>query len=487
MAKLRVAVVGAGLGGIGAGVYLKRYADADVTIFEAEDNVGGTWYRNQFPGAEVDTPSHMYSYSFRPWDWSQPYATQSELVEYMETVVREYGLESSLRLSTRVHEIRYVTNQAEWVVTSESGVETFDAVISAVGMLSDPKVPDWPGAEKFAGQAFHTAHWPKNIDLKGKRVAVVGTGSTASQVVPSVAPHAEKLFLFQRQPAWVVPKADNFYTPERREELRNKKARLKLRYSEFWRREKGSIGGAMDKPGSKFDRAATARALGYIDSVFEGRDDLKKMVTPDYPYLGKRPVQSSEFYPALLRDNVQLVPHAVEEVTADGVIDSTGAKHEIDVLIAATGFKAAQYLSTLPVIGLDDKTLEDYWDGEPQAYMGSMVPGFPNFFMLYGPNTNGYAVLFALEQQAVFAAKSLKRMKKKSATSVEVKQSSFVKYNNWVDKRMRGTSYMMTNNYFKSESGRVVTQWPDGVILFWILSRISVWKATKLNKRRNNY
>lgn len=478
---LRVAIIGAGLGGIGAAVYLKKYTGAEVTIFEAADNIGGTWYRNRFPGAEVDTPSHMYSYSFRSWDWKRPYATQAELVEYMETVVAEQGLQSAIRTSTRVHEARWIEGEHQWVVTSDAGVESFDAVISAVGMLSDPQIPDWPGKETFKGDLFHSIEWPDGLNLAGKRVAVVGTGSTASQIVPKLAQEVAELTLYQRQPGWVIPKAENVYTDERRAELRRRMPRLKLRLSEFWRREKGSIGGALEKPGSKLDTAARARALGYIEATFADRPDLREAVTPDYPYLGKRPVQSSDFYPALLRENVTLVPQAVAEVTPTGIVDATGTHRPADVIVAATGFKAAEYLSTLPVYGRKGQSLEQYWAREPQAFLGTMVPDFPNFFMLYGPNTNGYAVLFAMEQQSFFAAKALRRMMRRGSTSVELRQESYVQFNRWLEKRLANSSYTQASNYFTSPSGRVVTQWPDGVVLFWLMAHFSVPSVTRMS------
>ncbi|WP_217133471.1 flavin-containing monooxygenase [Leucobacter chinensis] len=478
--RLRVAIIGAGLGGIGAAVYMKKHLKAEVVIFEAADHIGGTWYRNRFPGAEVDTPSHMYSYSFHRWDWTRPYATQAELVEYMEATVTRYGLERSIRTSTRVHEARWIEGEHQWVVTSDAGVESFDAVMSAVGMLSDPRIPDWPGKDEFEGDLFHSIEWPEGLDLSGKRVAVVGTGSTASQIVPKLANEVAELTLYQRQPGWVIPKAENVYTDERRAQLRRALPRLKLRLSEFWRREKGSIGGALEKPGSKLDTRAKAKALAYIESVFSEHPELREAVTPDYPYLGKRPIQSSDFYPTLLREHVTLVPHAVAELKPNGVVDALGEFRHADVIVAATGFKAAEYLSTLPVYGRGGRSLQEHWGQEPQAYLGSMVPDFPNFFMLYGPNTNGYAVLFAMEQQALFAAKALRHMLKKRATSVEVRPESHLRFNRWIDKRLANSSYTLASNYFTSPSGRVVTQWPDGVILFWLMARFSVPNVTRL-------
>lgn len=482
--RLRVAIIGAGLGGIAAAVYLKKHARADVVIYEAESSIGGTWYRNRFPGAEVDTPSHMYSYSFRPGDWTRPYAPQAELVRYMEAVVDEYGLADTIRVNTRVSEVRWNETERLWHVQVDGTEETYDAVVSAVGMLSDPKIPDWPGVEDFAGQLFHSAQWPEDADLVGKRVAVVGTGSTACQIVPSIAPIAGHVTLYQRQPSWVIPKAENHYSDERRAELRRTIPRLRLRFREFWRREKRSFAGRLDVPDSKADHAARASARGYIDRVFGDRPDLRAMVTPDYPYLGKRPVQSSEFYPALLRDDVELVPCAVSRIREHGVEDADGNYREVDVVVAATGFKAAQYLSTLPVFGRDGRSLQDSWAEEPRAYLGAMVPGFPNFFMLYGPNSNGFAVLFALEQQSYFAAKTLRRMLRHGGTVVEVKQRAFDRYSRWVDRRLATSSYTRVANYFTSPSGRVVTQWPAGVTAMWLMARGAVHTATTIGPRR---
>ncbi len=481
---LSVAIIGAGLGGIAAAIYIRRAVSADITIFEAEASIGGTWYRNRFPGAEVDTPSHMYSYSFQRHDWPRPYATQAELLDYMNGVVDKYGLRDLIRLSTGIRSVTWHASRQQYELVTTHGEHLwFDSVVSAVGMLSNPLLPSWAKSPSFRGRVFHSAQWPADVDLTGKRVAVVGTGSTAAQIVPAIAHIAAEVHLYQRQPGWVGPKAENVFTLERRTELQRPGAYRRLRMQEFWKREKRAFGGRLNRAGGKHDTAARAAAVERIAAVFAERPDLRAAVTPDYPYMGKRPIQSSVFYPSLLRENVRLHPFAVEELEGDEIIDASGASTAVDIVVCATGFTATEYLAGLPVVGEDGKTLQEVWAGEPEAFLGSVVPGFPNFFMLYGPNTNGYAVLFNLEHQARFAAASLKRMVAAGATTISVRVSVYDRYQRWLQKRLRATAYSKTRNYFTTASGRVVTQWPDGIILFAALTRTAAsWGMSRSHR-----
>ncbi len=468
-----VVIVGAGFAGIAAGVKLCNAGIETFTIIESSAGVGGTWWDNRYPGVEVDVQSHVYSYSFKHYDWSRTHAGQPELQRYLDEIVDEYALRPHLRLNTTVQAAAWDERTHQWTVTVGSGERlTCHMVISAVGFLNLPRYPDWPGLDEFAGPKFHTARWEHDHDLADKRVGVVGTGSTACQVVPEVAKIAAKVYVFQRDPGWIMPKGERDFEPEERAALKRPLNRWRYRLRNLWLLEKGLLGGAVYRPGTKVNHAREQMARAYIDHEFRHHPDLKEVVTPTYPYPGKRPIFASGFYPALKRPNVQLVPRAVEKVTPRGVIDVDGVEHEIDVLVLSTGFHAAEYLPRLRVVGRDSIELHEQWDGEPYAFLGMTVPGFPNFVMMYGPNTNGGEIVANLERQAEYATRVVKRLRDEDVTAIEVRPGACRRYNTWLQQRMLGTSWTTTHTYFVSASGRVVTQWPYGAVLYGLLTKV---------------
>ncbi|MEB4208660.1 NAD(P)/FAD-dependent oxidoreductase [Mycobacterium sp. 94-17] len=467
-----VAIIGGGFAGIAAGVYLTKAGLHDFTIFEKSAGLGGTWRDNTYPGAEVDVHSQLYSYSFRPHDWTRTHARQAELQQYLEDVVSEYGLRSHFRFDTAVDEISWDSTASSYQLRTKDGaMYTFRAVISAVGMLNIPNYPTWPGLDEFAGPKLHTARW-QPIDIAGKKVAVVGTGSSAVQVVPAIAGVAQRVKLFQREPGWIVPKPDRDLSEDERARLRRPRARRRERLRQFWLIEIGQMFGSLHRPGTKINTAAENRCRAYISKVFADRPDLAEAVTPKYPFPGKRPVLTKDFYPALLREDVELVPYAVQSVTAGGVVDARGVEHPADVLVMATGFQPANYLASYRVIGRTGRTLHEFWDGEPQAFAGIMVPEFPNFYILYGPNTNGGEIVSALQRQAEFAVQSIKRLRDETVAHIEVRPSFYRRYNQWIQSSMSKTAWVRSNNYYKSPSGRVVTQWPYGAVIYRTVTKL---------------
>lgn len=461
-----VAVVGGGFAGIAAAVNLAKAGLHDFTVFEKSTGLGGTWWDNRYPGAEVDVHSQLYSFSFRPHDWSRTHARQAELQRYLEDVVDEFGLRKHFRLNTTVDEVVWNDEAGGYVLrTADGELQTFRAVISAVGMLNVPKYPTWPGLDDFAGPKLHTARW-RPVDVTGKTVAVVGTGSSATQVVPSIAGVAGRVLLFQREPGWILPKPDRDLSAAERKRLRRPLARRRERLRQFWMLEMGQLFGSVHRPGSKINRLAEARCRAHIATVFADRPDLAKLLTPTYPFPGKRPVLTKDFYPSLLRDDVELIPHAVASVTRTGVVDVRGVEHPADVLVMATGFAPANYLASYRVVGRTGRTLHDFWDGEPQAFAGITVPEFPNFYILYGPNTNGGEIVSALERQTEFAVRSIKRLRRRNVAAVEVRPWLYRRYNRWVQGAIAKTAWVRANNYYKSPSGRVVTQWPYGAVVY---------------------
>jgi cation diffusion facilitator CzcD-associated flavoprotein CzcO len=477
-------VIGAGFGGIAAGVKLKRAGINTFTIYESSSGIGGTWWDNTYPGAEVDVGSHLYCFSFKPHDWSRTHARQAELQKYLEETVDEFGLRPHLRLGVTVESAAWEDDRHVWTV--RLGDETVDechVLVSAVGFLNVPRYPDWPGLDEFAGPKFHTARWEHEHDLTGKVVAVVGTGSSATQIVPAIQPTVKKLYLFQREPGWVMPKGERDLSAEERATFARRGRRRRERGRQKYLLEKSLWRGHLYRPGTKTNEARRNFCLSYIDRHFAEYPDLRAAVTPDYPYPGKRPIFASSFYPALKKENVELVPRAVVSVTRDGVVDADGVARAIDVLVMATGFQPTNYLSRVRVVGRGGRTLQEQWAGEPRAYLGITVPGFPNFFMLYGPGTNGGEIVTMLESQAEYAVRAVKRMMRERVTAVEVKPGAEARWYRWLQSRMPGTSWTMSKNYFTAANGKIVTQWPYGNTQYRVLTKL-LGRVSEVTRRR---
>lgn len=480
----RVVVVGAGFAGIATGVKLKRAGIETFTVYESSLGIGGTWWDNTYPGCEVDVGSHLYCFSFKPYDWMRTHARQPELQKYLEETVDEFGLRPHLRLGVAVESAAWDDDRHVWRVVLDDGtVDECHVLVSGVGFLNVPRYPNWPGLETFVGSRFHTARWEHQHDLTGKVVAVVGTGSSATQVVPAIQPFVEQLYVFQREPGWVLPKGERDLTDEQRavfaKRWRSLRERVRLKYvleKNLWR-------GEIYRVGTTRNRAREEVCRRYIARQFEGRPELRDAVTPRYPYPGKRPVLASTFYPALKQDNVELVPRAVSSVTRTGIVDSDGVERAVDVIVMATGFQPANYLARLPVAGRDGRTLQEHWAGEPRAYLGITVPGFPNFFVLYGPGTNGGEIVSMLEAQASYAVRVVKRMVRERVTAVEVRPAFESAWNRWLQSRMEGTSWAVTSNYFKSPTGKVVTQWPYGNALYVAMTKL-LGRISETTRRR---
>ena len=481
-----VAIVGAGFGGISAGVALRKAGIHTFTIYEHAESVGGTWWYNQYPGAEVDVESYVYSFPFKRHDWTRTHARQPELHRYLEDAVADFGLLPHLRLRTGVS--RAVWDEAEHVYRLElSTGETVahHVLIGATGFLNIPRQPDWPGLDKFQRPAFHTARWEHEHDLEGKTVAIVGTGSSASQIVPEIADRVGLLYVFQREPGWVVPKGDREYTEAERKRLRHPLHHFLARARWFWDTEKRLWDAGTYRPGAPANRMAEEAARAYIASEFEDRPDLAEAVTPNYPFWGKRPVFSSTFYPALKRPNVELIPEAVESLTETGVVDAKGVEREIDVLVFATGFEATRYLDQIEVVGREGRSLQAYWEGEPRAFLGITVPTFPNLYILYGPGTNGGEIASNLRFQAAYARRAIRRMIRQGVTAIEVKRTWADVYHAWLQSKMHDTAWAVSRNYFANASGKIVTQWPYSALDYQVLIRL-FGRASETARRRED-
>lgn len=474
----RVCIIGAGLGGLGLGVKLKRAGVESFTIFEKSDGPGGTWWDNTYPGACSDVGASLYSYSFMSYDWTRTHPSRDELLDYIQAVIERFDLSEHIRYGTGVREVVWNDHLNRYAVHTESGdIEEFEVVVSAVGMLNVPHYPDWPGLEDFTGPKFHTARWEHEHDLRGRRVAVVGTGSTAVQVVSGIAPIVERLYVFQREPGWIVPKVEREYTSDERARMRRWPAlrrydRAKL-YLSFERLRSAA------EPTSKAQAALRDLCLRHIAESIDD-SELRSTVTPDHPVWCKRPVLSKEFYQSLNRENVELVPHAVARVTEGGLVDAVGVEREIDVLIMATGFGAADYLSTFEIKGRGGRDLHETWAGEPSAFLGLGLPEFPNFYMMYGPGTNGGSIIFKLERQAEWIVRVIERMRRGGLSTVEIRPEAHRRFTSWLDRANTKMAWHHgCHNYFSSPSGRIVTQWPASSTLYWLMTRTLNRIATK--------
>jgi cyclohexanone monooxygenase len=473
MRRVRVAIIGAGFGGIAAAVNLRKRTSADFVIFETAAGVGGTWWHNRYPGCEVDVHSHAYSFSFARYDWPGTHATQPELLRYAEDVVDLFGLRPQLRLSTAVTGVRWLDDEARYELRTEAGdTEYFDVVISAVGLLNVPRIPAWPGLSDFDGAAFHTAQWPAGQDLTGRRVAVVGTGSTAAQVVPAIAGQASALYVFQREPGWIEPKRERAFSPAERWVYRNLPGAQKAHRA--WLFHKAAQRGLAFDLGSRWQAERRAACVAFIESSVTD-PSVRASVTPGYPWGCKRVILASTFYAALNQANVELVPHAVTSVTRSGVIDETGAERAVDVLVLSTGFQPTNFLATLEVRGAGGILLRDAWRSRQSAYLGIMVAGFPNFFILYGPNTNGAGSIIAqLERQAEFAARAVAKLELGRWRYVDTDGVAQDRYVAWIDRQIAAHASAMDSdcaNYYHDSRGANITQWPSSHLKYLITVR----------------
>lgn len=457
-AKPTVAVIGAGPGGIAMGIQLAA-GGFDFTVFDRTDGFGGTWRNNTYPGAACDVPSHFYSYSFalNP-RWSRTYADQPEILAYLERVAAHHGLGAHLVPDTPVRELRWSDESHRWTVTTARGAQhEFDVVVSAVGMLDVPRIPEIPGADRFRGRAFHTSRWDHSASTVGERVAAVGTGASAIQFVPAIAADTASLTVFQRTPTWVGPRFDEVFTDEQLQLFeRDPEAALKLRNKAFEDYELANFDVESD-----ITRYLTRVSRDYLTAQIAD-PDLRALLLPDYPVGCKRPLSSTTWFSALSMPHVRLETSPIVAFTERGLRTEDGAEHEVDTVVFGTGFAANDYLSGLDVVGRGGRRLHDDWADGAEAYVGTTVPGYPNMFTLYGPNTNGVtSIIYILEAQTEFVRRMVDEMVKRRATAVEVDRRPHDAYNAEVQRALSDTVWMANcNNYFRHPSGKNVTQFP---------------------------
>lgn len=461
---MRVAIVGGGPGGLCAGVGLKDAGFDDFVILERDEGVGGTWRRNTYPGCAVDVPSALYSFSFEvKLDWSRPYASQPELLAYMEHVAEKYGLLPHCRFDCEVVGARWNEDTSTWTVSLASGESIeVDVVVSAIGMFNDLAYPDIPGLETFAGASWHSARWNWSHDLSGERVGVIGSAASAVQFVPEIVERAGQVHLFQRTANWVLPKPDEPFTAEQLDEFRRDPSIIMRERENVFARVDGSI--TFSDP----EAVAAAEAFGRAAIGTVEDPVVRAQLVPTHPFGCKRPLISNHFYRAFNRPNLELVTDAIQRITPRSIVTVDGVEREIDTMILATGFATTRYLSAIDVVGRGGRHIEDAWHDGAQAYLGVTTAGFPNLFMLYGPNTNNGSILVMIEAQVAHVVAHLVRLKEEGIAWVDVRQDVMDRYNDEIQDLIAGVEVWQAgcNGYYRTPSGRVVTQWPASMSAF---------------------
>ena len=487
-----VVIVGAGMSGLLAAIRLGQ-AGVPYTVLEKNSDVGGTWFENTYPGCRVDSPNHMYSYSFAPTDWPQHFSPQRVLREYFSRCATDYRLRDHIRFETEVEEIAWDDRTQRWTVQLRARdgrreALAANAVISAVGQLNRPKFPDIPGREAFAGVSFHSARWEHRHDLRGKRIAVVGTGASAFQFVPEIAKQAGDVIVFQRTPPWILPTPDyHADIPAGTHWLLNHVPFYAkwLRFWMFWRVAEGLLSVVkVDPAWPDQERSVSAandqlRALltENIKALVGDDSELLAKAVPIYPPAGKRMLlDNGNWLQSLKRDNVRVVTDPIREITPRGIRTESGEEHAVDVVIYGTGFQANRFLFPMKVKGRGGVDLHAHWDGDPRAYLGITIPGFPNLFCLYGPNTNivvNGSIVFFSECEMRYVMGCLELLMKNHHAAMDCRRDVHDAYNARIDQGNREMAWGTPNvrSWYKNANGRVTQNWPFTLREFWNQTR----------------
>jgi len=449
-------------------VRLRQAGIDDLVVLERADGVGGTWRDNTYPGSACDVPSHLYSFSFAPNPaWSRTYGRQPEIRAYLERVADDFGVRPSLRLGADVRSARWDDDAMVWRLETSRGPLSADVLVSGSGGLVEPRYPDVPGRESFAGPAFHSARWDHGVDLTGKRVAVIGTGASAAQFVPELTRVAAKVVLFQRTPPWVLPRADRTYSELQRRLGRRVPATLRcVRAGHYWWHELLLL--AFHGRGL-IRSSAQARARRHLAAQVPD-PALRALLTPDYEIGCKRVLISDDYYPAVASDRVELVPHAVREVRSHGVVGADGVEHPVDVLIFGTGFCAMQLPLADRLVGREGRTLAEQWRAGAVAHRGTTVAGFPNLFLLLGPNTalGHSSVVLMIEAQIGYVLEALRTLEAYDARALEVRRAAQERYDAELQAQLSTTVWNAggCRSWYRGPDGRNFALWPAHVFTF---------------------
>jgi cation diffusion facilitator CzcD-associated flavoprotein CzcO len=459
---VHIAIIGSGFGGLGAAIRLKQQGMDDFVVLERAGDVGGTWRDNTYPGCACDVQSHLYSFSFAPNpDWSRSFSPQSEIQSYLQRCAREYGILPHVRFHHEVTDARWDEDAQRWRIQTSRGPLTAQVMVMAAGGLSDPVIPDLPGLPRFEGRAFHSARWDHAFDLHGKRVAVLGTGASAIQFIPEIQPRVARLHVFQRTPPWILPRHQR--------DLGEGERRLFRRLPAAQRAVRGAIYLAREAMVLAFrnPRAMTVAQRVALRHLRRSVPDpaLREKLTPDWTLGCKRVLLSNEYLPALARPNVEVVTEGIAEVRARSIVTADGAEREVDAIVFGTGFQPTDPPLAHHTRGRDGRTLAEVWAGSPRAHVGITMAGFPNLFMLMGPNTaTGHtSVVYMIEAQMEHLLGALRHMRTHGIAALEPRAEAQEAFVTELDRRMRGTVWTSggCRSWYLDVTGRNSTLWPD--------------------------
>ena len=465
----RIAIVGSGFSGICLAIQLKRAGFESFTIFEKSDRVGGTWRENIYPGAACDSPSFAYCFSFeQKTDWSRKWAPQREILDYIEHCVAKYDLAPHIRFGAEIASARFDADEGAWHLRTAGGEEAIaEVLVSGVGQLNRPAVPDLPGLGGFEGTWFHSARWDPDCDLSGKRVAVIGNAASAIQFIPEIAPRVASLHIFQRSANWMLPKLDRAYSESEKRRFARFPLLAKLYRSWIWLsfelrwpvfRRNRFLGGRIERMAVENMRAQIANP------------ELQEALIPDYPIGGKRILISDDYYASLGRENVEVVTSGIDRLSAHAVLTRDGREIPVDVVILATGFESTSFLVPMKIEGPTGTTLESEWKDGARAYLGLSMTGFPNFFMMYGPNTNlGHnSIIFMIECQTRYIIDCIRKLEKRDLASIELRRNVLEAYNERLQRELAGTVWAATGkSWYKTDDGTITNNWSGPTIRYW--------------------
>jgi cation diffusion facilitator CzcD-associated flavoprotein CzcO len=454
-----VLIVGAGFGGICAAIKLRLAGYSNFLIVERAPGLGGVWHQNNYPGAACDVPICLYSFSFvEDFDWPRSHGTWAEIIDYLNFCIDRYDVREHIRFGVEAKAASWVDSKSRWRVTTSAGEIECKYVICACGLFNKPSIPPIEGLEKFSGRAFHSAQWEADFDATGKHVAVIGTGCSAAQFVPEIVDQASKLFVFQRSPCHVMPKLERAYSADERKLYASYPI---LRALERARLEEGGESFGEFQFNAEVRAARTAELIAFMRSRVRNEAKQQQLI-PSYPLGGKRPIASDVYLQSLDRDNVELVTASIQKIVATGIVTSDGRHYGVDAILFGTGFNVSDYLVPLAVRGRKSQDLQDLWRNGAYAYLGMLVDGFPNFLMIYGPNSNIVgSILEVIETQVRFIVDQIIEAEA-SRRLIEVDPTVIAEFNADLQTALSSSIYgqHVARNYFSAASGKIVTQWP---------------------------
>ncbi|MFJ3755500.1 flavin-containing monooxygenase [Streptomyces sp. NPDC090080] len=461
--QVRVAVIGSGFGGLGAAVRLRREGITDFVVLERAGSVGGTWRDNSYPGCACDVPSHLYSFSFAPNpDWPRTFSGQEHIRAYLEHVADVFGLRPHLRFDSEVKRMTWDPEKLRWDIETASGSLSADVVVSATGPLSDPKIPEIPGLDTFPGKVFHSARWDHDYDLRGKRVAMVGTGASAIQIVPAIQPEVARLTLFQRTPPWVMPRVDRAISAGERRLHRALPFTTQARRGFLWGIRELQVQAFTKRP----DELGLVESLAKRNMARAIKDPaLRARLTPDYRIGCKRILLSSTYYPALARPNVDVVDGGLTEVRGSTLVAADGSSAEVDAIVFGTGFHVTDMPIAERVVGADGRTLAETWKGGMEALRGAAAAGFPNWMTIIGPNTGlgNSSMILMIESQLNYMADYLRQLRVLGGrAALDARPAAVAAWNHKVQERMKRTVWNTggCTSWYLDANGRNTTIWP---------------------------